>query len=136
MASPVVLWLLSVQLFAAIVYIQKGSTSEHRSHILVLNSRLTAFQPQPARCSSPAACTCPSSAFFLKPDVALITDHVYSQIEYMIIALLLKSSGLTALIVAYIGGTVLFAAQLFIEDRESDAGAASEPWEAPDMHPL
>jgi hypothetical protein len=36
----------------------------------------------------------------------------------MMIALLLKSSALTALVVAYIAGTILYTAQLFLKDRK------------------
>ena len=46
----------------------------------------------------------------------LLTNQVRSQIEYMILALLLKYSGLQALFIAWIGGTVLFTIQLFVPD--------------------
>ena len=40
------------------------------------------------------------------------------QIEYMIFALLLKSSALTGLVVAYIAGTILYVVDLFVKDRK------------------
>jgi len=46
----------------------------------------------------------------------MASHEPHSQIEYMILALLLKYSGLQALIIAYIGGTVLFSIQLFVPD--------------------
>jgi hypothetical protein len=46
----------------------------------------------------------------------MASDAYYSQIEYMILALLLKYSGLQALVIAYIGGTILFGTQLFLSD--------------------
>ena len=46
----------------------------------------------------------------------MVSHQLHSQIEYMILALLLKCSGLRALIIAYIGGTVLFSIQLFVPD--------------------
>jgi hypothetical protein len=48
----------------------------------------------------------------------MASDQIHSQIEYMILALMLKYSGLQALIIAYIGGTLLFSIQLFITDRQ------------------
>jgi hypothetical protein len=44
---------------------------------------------------------------------------VNSQVEYMIIALLLKTSALKALLYGYIGGTVLFTILMFVEDCSS-----------------
>lgn len=43
-------------------------------------------------------------------------DLTFSQIEYMILALLLKRSGLVALVVAYVVGTILFGITLFVPD--------------------
>jgi len=71
-----VLWLVSIQVFGAVVYFQNGATTR----------------------------------------ILFITATIHLQIEYMILALLLKCSGLQALIIAYIGGTVLFSIQLFVSD--------------------
>ena len=46
----------------------------------------------------------------------MASHQLYSQTEYMILALLLKCSGLQALIIAYTGGAVLFSIQLFVPD--------------------
>jgi hypothetical protein len=43
-------------------------------------------------------------------------DRTFSQVEYMIIALLLKRSGLEALVVAFVVGTILFGIPLFVPD--------------------
>lgn len=43
---------------------------------------------------------------------------INSQLEYMIIALLLKATALQALIVAYIIGTIGYSIALFVEDCE------------------
>jgi len=48
----------------------------------------------------------------------MASDQLHSQIEYMSLALMLKYSGLQALVIAYIGGTILFGIQLFIPDRQ------------------
>ena len=45
-------------------------------------------------------------------------DRAFSQIEYMLIALFLKRSGLEALVVAYVVGTILFGIPLFVPDCE------------------
>jgi len=71
-----VFWLISIQIFGAIVYVQNGATTR----------------------------------------ILFIMATIHLQIEYMILALLLKCSGLQALIIAYIGGTILFSIQLFIPD--------------------
>jgi len=44
----------------------------------------------------------------------MASDQLHSQIEYMILALLLKYSGLQAVVIAYIGGTILFSIRLFV----------------------
>jgi len=70
------LWLVSVQVFAIMVYNNKGATTR-TTHLV---------------------------------------GAVHLQIEYMILALLLKSSALKALVIAYIAGSILFAIQLFTPD--------------------
>ena len=60
----------------------------------------------------------PSTCKTLLTDRMGTADQPYSQIEYMILALMLKYSGLQALVIAYIGGTVLFSIQLFVSDRQ------------------
>jgi len=71
-----VFWLISIQVFGAIVYTQNGATTR----------------------------------------ILFIFATIHLQIEYMILALLLKYSGLQALIIAYIGATILFSIQLFVSD--------------------
>jgi len=71
-----VLWLISIQVFGAIVYFQNGATTR----------------------------------------ILFVTATIHLQIEYMILALLLKCSGLHALVIAYFAGTILFSVQLFVPD--------------------
>ena len=46
----------------------------------------------------------------------MASHQLHSQIEYMILALMLKYSALQGLLIAYIGGTILFSIQLFVPD--------------------
>jgi len=71
-----VLWLVSIQVFGAVVYYQNGATTR----------------------------------------LLFIAAIIHLQIEYMILALLLKRSGLQALLVAYVVGTILFGIPLFVSD--------------------
>jgi len=71
-----VFWLISIQIFGAVVFVQNGATAR----------------------------------------VLFITATIHLQIEYMILALMLKYSALQALFIAYIGGTVLFSIQLLVPD--------------------
>jgi len=55
-------------------------------------------------------------------------DYALSQIEYMLIALFLKRSGLEALVVAYAVGTILFGIPLFIPDCEFNRPQNIHKW--------
>ena len=46
----------------------------------------------------------------------MASHQLHSQIEYMILALMLKYSAFQGLLVAYIGGSVLFSIQLLVPD--------------------
>ena len=107
-----VLWLISIQIFGAIVYVQAGATSG--SHInLPYQPRFSDIGIQLVSSSSSPSFTCK----FRSPEAGVYgIDQTFSQIEYMIIALFLKRTGLEALVVAYVVGTILFGIPLFVPD--------------------
>jgi len=76
MNRMMVLWLISIQIFGAVVYFQNGATTR----------------------------------------LLFISAIIHLQIEYMVMALLLKRSGLEALVVAYVVGTILFGIPIFVPD--------------------
>jgi hypothetical protein len=74
--------------------------------------------PPPVSSSSWLLFTCKT---IINEQNAIPSHQPHSQIEYIILALLLKYSALQALFIAYIGGTVLFSIQLFVPDCQYSA---------------
>lgn len=95
MIHPVVLWLVSIQIVAAVVYTLEGNTSmSHLRVYLIHRLNITSI----AR-------------------VLFLSATLHLQIEYLIIAFLLGASPLVALGVAYIAGFLLLCIQLLVADR-------------------
>jgi hypothetical protein len=111
----VILWLLSVQLFGAIVFFQRGATSASSCSAQIVCCA-NGHAPQHASFFSPARSTCMYPPRARSSEQTLTHAGGRRQIEYLIIALLLKSSGLKALVYAYVGGTILYTVQMFVKD--------------------
>jgi hypothetical protein len=104
--------LISIQIFGAVVYSQAGATSRLHFSIPYQALYLTSVFS-----SSTLYIRYHSSVSFVRTTGDLYeVDRTFSQVEYMILALFLKRSGLEALVVAYVVGTILFGIPLFVPD--------------------